>query len=278
MDARTWLGLEPTHNPHRWYLPVAPGISTGYRALFGGSALGAAIAAMEGTAGRPVVWATAQYLSFAKVDTVVDIDVTLAVHGRATTQARAVCHVGGTEIITVNAALGRREYPAEVQNGHPPAVQPPEDCPPRERFSDADDALDSRIEQRWALPVGADEPAELEPGRVGVWSRMPELLEPSAASFAVLGDFVPLGLSFTQNGRANSTSLDNTIRILQTEPSEWYLLDLWVDAIRDGFGHGTVHIWSPSGTLCAIGSQTCITRYREDDVRRPPRRLAEAPE
>ena len=29
MDAREWLGLEPTHNPRRWYLPVVPGISTG---------------------------------------------------------------------------------------------------------------------------------------------------------------------------------------------------------------------------------------------------------
>ena len=60
MDARTWLGLEPSHNPHRWHLPVSKGISTGHRAMFGGSGLGAAIAAMEGTSDRPVVWATAQ--------------------------------------------------------------------------------------------------------------------------------------------------------------------------------------------------------------------------
>ena len=44
MDARTWLGLEPSHNPHRWHLPVSKGISTGHRAMFGGSGLGAAIA------------------------------------------------------------------------------------------------------------------------------------------------------------------------------------------------------------------------------------------
>ena len=41
--------------------------------MFGGSGLGAAIAAMEGTSDRPVVWATAQYLLFAKVGTVVDL-------------------------------------------------------------------------------------------------------------------------------------------------------------------------------------------------------------
>lgn len=279
MDARSWLGLEPTHNPHRWFLPVAPGISTGHGFLFGGSGLGAAIAAMEGTSERPVVWATAQYLSFAKTGTVVDIDVTLAVHGRQTTQARAVGHVGGTEIITVNAALGRRSYPAEHQFPEPPAVQPPEGCPVREQWSsDRPDAIHSRLEQRWALPPEASEPAVLAPGRVAVWSRMPELLEPSAASFAVLGDYVPMGVGFVLGGQVGSTSLDNTLRVMQPVSSDWYLLDIGVDGIRNGFGHGVIHIWSQDGVLCAIGSQSCIVRRRDPDDRRPPRRLADAPD
>lgn len=277
MDARSWLGLEPTHNPHRWFLPVSPGIATGHRAMFGGCGLGAAIAAMEGTAERPVVWATAQYLSFAKVGTVVDIDVTLAVHGRQTTQARAVAHVGGTEIITVNAALGNRSFPSEQQFVRPPEVQPPDVCPERKHFSSAPDAMDSRMEHRWALPLGATEPAALAPGRVAVWSRMPELLEPGAASFAVLGDFVPMGIGFIHDGATGSTSLDNTLRVMQPVVSEWYLLDIQVDGVRNGFGHGVVHIWSQAGELCAIGSQSCIVRHRPGDEHPPPRRLADAP-
>ena len=278
MDARSWLGLEATHNPHRWFLPVAPGISTGHRALFGGCGLGAAIAALEGTAERPVVWATAQYLSFAKVGTTVDIDVTLAVHGRQTTQARAVAHVGGTEIITVNAALGRRSFPEERHFPQAPVVQPPEQCPVRERYSAATDALDSRLEQRWALPLDADEPAPLAPGRVAVWTRMPELLEPSAASFAVLGDYIPMGISFLHDGNAGSTSLDNTLRVMTPAPSDWYLLDISIDGVRNGFGHGVIHIWGQDGQLCAIGSQSCIVRRRESDTYEPPRRLADAPD
>lgn len=270
MDARTWLGLEPTHNPHRWFLPVAPGISTGHRFLFGGSGLGAAIAAMEGTAGRPLVWATAQYLSFAKVGSVVDIDVTLAVPGRSTTQARAVGHVGGTEIITVNAALGRRAFPAEPTHVVRPEVESPHNCPRREKHSDATDSLDSRIEQRWALPPGADEPAALAPGRVAVWTRMPELLEPDAASFAVLGDYVPMAIGFTQGGGISSTSLDNTLRMMHPVASDWYLLDITVHALANGFGHGSIVIWSEDETLCAIGSQSCIVR--EHDPTGPPRR------
>ena len=232
--------------------------------MFGGSGLGAAIAALEGTAERPLRWATAQYLSFARVGSVVDIDVTLAVHGRLTTQARAVAHVGGTEIITVNGALGNREYPRDATFACPPVVQPPEDCPIRERHGDVDDALDSRIEQRWALPLGATEPTVIEPGRVACWSRMPDLLEPSAASLAVMGDYVPMGIGFVQGGNTGSTSLDNTIRVFEPVPSEWYLLDITVHGISDGFGHGSINIWAQDGPLCAVGSQTCIVRHRDN--------------
>jgi acyl-CoA thioesterase II len=94
MDPRSWLGLEPTHNPTRWILPVTPGISTGGGFLFGGCGLGAAIAALEGTTARPVIWATAQYLSYARPPSIVDIDVRVAVSGKQVSQARAGGHRG----------------------------------------------------------------------------------------------------------------------------------------------------------------------------------------
>ena len=78
MDASEFLGLRATHNPVRWYLDVVPGICTDDQFLFGGCGLGAAIAALERTTGRPAVWAVAQYLSFAHPPEIVDIDVTVA--------------------------------------------------------------------------------------------------------------------------------------------------------------------------------------------------------
>src|SRR3954469_6771395 len=112
MDACQWLGLEPTVDPRRWRLPIVPGISTGGGFLFGGCGLAAGIAALEGTTGRPVVWATAQYLSFARPPSVMDIDVTVPSAGHQVSQARAVGHVGENEILTVNAALGHRPLEA----------------------------------------------------------------------------------------------------------------------------------------------------------------------
>jgi acyl-CoA thioesterase II len=264
MDARAWLGLTPTHNPFRWNLPVVPGISTGGGFLFGGCGLGAAIAAMEGTTGRPLVWATAQYLSYARPGTIMDFDVTVAVGGQKTTQARAVGHVGGTEILTVNAALGVRELPLSGQFVTFPSVPAPSDCPQREsRWGIEDDSIMSRLDQRWALDPDADgDGAAKSDSRAhcAVWSRMPELLQVSAGSLAVLGDYVPLGIGVALDIDTMANSLDNTIRVVQTVETEWVLVDIRVESVFNGFGHGHVYLWSEDGTLMATASQSAIVR------------------
>ncbi len=107
MDARTFLGLEQSHNPFRWASRSSATLSTSGGFLFGGCGL-ARRSRHGGHQRAPLVWATAQYLSYAKPGEVLDIDVTLAVEGHQITQARAVCHVGNREILTVNAALGDR--------------------------------------------------------------------------------------------------------------------------------------------------------------------------
>lgn len=88
MDSRTFLGLEPTHNPYRWVLPVVARICNNRGGLFGGAGLGAALVAMEAATGRKVVWATAQYLSETPAGTTLDLDVTVARTGRQASQAR----------------------------------------------------------------------------------------------------------------------------------------------------------------------------------------------
>jgi acyl-CoA thioesterase-2 len=264
MDARNWLGLQPTHNPMRWHLPVVPGISTRGGYLFGGCGLGAAIAALEGTTGRPIVWATAQYLSFARPGTILDVDVTVAVAGKLTTQARAVGHVGGTEILTVNAALGERDFPASGQWAIRPEVPPPDACPVRESRGNVGDSILSRLDQRWALAGGSGD------GRCAVWTRMPDLLNVSAPALAVLGDYVPLGLGVTLDVEITSNSLDNTLRVARLVPTEWVLIDIRVDVVANGFGHGQVHLWAEDGTLLATASQSALIRPWAGEGYRPP--------
>lgn len=262
MDARAFLGLEATHNPHRWYLPVVPGISTGHQFLFGGCALGAAIEAMECTTGRPLIWATGQYLSYAHPPDMLDIDVTIAVEGRQITQARAVGHVGDREIVTVNAALGTRPGADHGSWAHPPDVPPPADCQRRALRMPGEESIMSRTEVRLAQARVWDDldGVPSTTGRSALWARIPDLLDNSAATLAILGDFVPFGISQALGVMGGGNSLDNTLRVVRLVPTEWVLLDIRVDAVADGFGTGTVLLWADDGTLLATASQTTIVR------------------
>jgi acyl-CoA thioesterase len=263
VDARQFLGLEPSHNPYRWHLPVTPGLSTAGGFLFGGCGLGAAIAALEGTTERPLVWATAQYLSYAQPGAVVDIDVTVAVSGRQSSQARAVGHVADREIFTVNAALGQRPLDLDHTFTVPLDVPPPEACDPRPLRVPGEESIMSRLDLRlararsWEDLRGNPAPG----GRSALWARIPDLLEPSAAALAILGDYVPFGIGQALGAFAGGNSLDNTLRIVRIVPTEWILLDIQVDGIANGFGHGTVHLYAEDGTLMATASQSTIVRF-----------------
>jgi acyl-CoA thioesterase len=263
MDAAAFLGLEPTEEPLRFRLPVAPEISTGGGFLFGGAALGACISALEQATGRPAVWATGQYLSFARPPETMGLQVVIAADGKQSTQARAVGLVGEREILTVNAALGSRSFPDAGRWTAPVSVPAPDDCPPRPSPFPVERTIAARLDQRLVPDEALGGPAT-KTGRTVLWSRMPELLEMSAAALAVLGDYVPLGIgrALDRLGQITSNSLDNTLRIVQVVPTQWVLLDIHVDAVHDGVGHGTVHLWAEDGTLLAIASQSAKIRLR----------------
>lgn len=267
MDARTFLGLESTHNPYRWLLPVSPGVCTPGGFLFGGCGLGAAIAALEGTTGRPVIWATAQYLSYARPPEVLDLDVIVAVEGHQVTQARAVGHVADREVITVNAALGLREIPHEGTWASMPEVPSPAECDAREmRFSTDGDTLPDRLDVRLALGrTMAQLPGPGMPGgRSALWAKLPDVLDLSSASLAVLGDYVPFGIGQALGLRAGGNSLDNTLRVGRLVRTEWVLLDVRVHQVANGFGYGDVHLWSEEGVLLGTAQQSTIVRMWRD--------------
>jgi acyl-CoA thioesterase len=263
MDSRAFLGLQPSHNPFRWHLEVTPGVSTSGGFLFGGSGLGAAISALEGTSGRPCVWATAQYLAYAKPGEVLDIDVTLAVVGHQMTQARAVGHVGNREILTVNAALGVRPMEERGQFEQMPDVPRPDECRERAHRMPVDGTINERLDQR---VVRARDLHELDgtpsDGRTLMWARLPEIIEDvDATALAILGDWVPMGVGQALGILGGGNSLDNTLRVHRLVPTEWVLLDIQVHGVDHGFGHGLVHMFAEDGTLLGTASQSCIVRF-----------------
>ena len=267
MDAHDWLGLQATHNPMRWVLPVTPGVATGGGFLFGGCALGAAVAAMEATTGRPVIWATAQYLSYAHVPAMLDIDVKVAAVGKTITQARAVGHVGDTEIVTVNAALGSRDLDQEGTWVRPPDVPRPEDCPNRSFPVDSIESIMKRLDVRLANARDWDhvDGRPMPEGRSTLWASTPDGLDlASGAGLSILGDYVPFGIRQALGRAGGGNSLDNTLRVYQLVPTEWVMLDIRIHGIANGIGHGVVHLWSEDGTLLATASQSAIVRISDN--------------
>jgi acyl-CoA thioesterase len=264
MDARAFLGLQPSHNPFRWTLPVDRRLCTRGAFLFGGAGLGAAISALEGTSGRHVIWATGQYLSYAKPGEVLDIDVTIAIEGHQITQARAVGHVGNREILTVNAALGDRPDVPAGQFEAMPEVGPPGDHRSRVHIAPTEaPTINDHLEQRIVKGRDPDDrDGTFGDGQTLVWARIPSLIEGvDASALAILGDFVPMGVGEALGIRGGGNSLDNTLRVLRLVPTEWVLLDIRVHGVERGFGHGLVHMFAEDGTLMATASQSCIVRY-----------------
>jgi acyl-CoA thioesterase-2 len=101
-------------------------------------------------------------------------------------------------------------------------------------------------------------------GRSALWVRVPEV-EMSGSALAILGDYVPFGISQSLGGWYPSNSLDNTLRVVRLRRSEWVLCDIRVDGLANGFGHGSVYLWSQDGTLLGTASQSALVRNRRMD-------------
>ena len=255
VDPADYLGLTPTGNRLRWRLPVVESLTTAQGSLYGGVALGAAATALERLTGQPLVWATAQYLAYAEPPAILDLDLIVAASGKHTTQARVVGSVDGIEIFTVNAALGDR--PIEFRGTW---IERP-DVPPPDAFPETTlpDEVRSRISGRMQLRLAAEEglTAVAGHGRLAIWARVPDLA-PSSAMLAILGDTVPFGIRRVMGMRGSGNSLDNTLRVARLVPTDWVLLDIRVNAVEHGFGHGAVHLWAENGTLLGTASQSVI--------------------
>ncbi len=266
MNALDFYGLQPATSgtPLRWEMPIVPQLCSGLGALFGGCGLGALVEAIEHEADRPLVWATGQYLSYASPPQVLDIDVTLAVEGRSVTQARAVGSVDGREILTVNAALGRRDIPHEGEWAEMPEVPAPEDCEPRRMHFRHEGTIRERLDDRLARARDPEDlPGPAGDGRAALWIRIPDM-PVTASALAIIGDFVPFGISQSLGQRAGGNSLDNTLRVAKLVETDWVLADVHMHAIRHGFAHGRVHLWAQDGTLLATASQSTIVRPWRD--------------
>ncbi len=262
MSWQTFFGVSPTPDAAGWRVPVTDDLTGGAGQLFGGCAFGASVAALTTLTGRPPAWATAQFLTNAFPPEVVELEATVVVAGRNFAQGRVVGRVGEREVLTVLASLGGKSFEGEGRWVVMADVEPPERCPGRLSFGPTPGGLHHRIEQRVAVGDWGDERFSAQ-GSCRVWTRMADGFATTPAGLAVVADFLPLGVRAALGRELFGASLDNTIRYVERDADPergWVLADLHVDAVHDGIGHGTVHLWSESGLLLAVASQTCSLR------------------
>jgi acyl-CoA thioesterase-2 len=260
VDVRDFLDLERVDET-TWRFRVTERLITPGKFLFGGCGLASGIVALEAASERPTIYAAAHYLSFAPLDSEVEVRVNLAAVGRRVTQARATALVGGREILTVNAALGTGTLNAPTPWVVMPDVPGPEDCPSRYMPRIVEETIFDHVETRIARGRAFFD-LEGTPGspNSALWARVPSHLEPSAATLAILGDLLAGGASEPLGRRTIGHSLDNTIRIAALEPTEWVLVDMHMHALAGGFSQGTALLWSREGTLLATASQSMSSK------------------
>jgi acyl-CoA thioesterase len=263
MDAREFLGIERV-SEDTWRLKVLERLITPGNFLFGGCGLAAGVVALEEHSGRPLVWSTAHYLSYAPTNSEVLITSTLAVEGHRVTQARATARIGDKEILTVNAALGTGSLEAEEPWVTMPEVPGPEECPQRRLPPMMGQSIFAHIDVRVAIGRPMDR-IDGTPGqpRMALWSRVPGHLDPSAAMLAIFGDHVAGSFSEPLGKRVGGRSLDNTLRIAKLAPTEWVLCDIHTHALNGGFAQGLAFLWSEDGTLLATASQSAQVKIWE---------------
>ncbi len=246
-----------TADPKRFELAVERHLCVGppeRQFMMGGVGLASAVSAMERVTGRPLVWATAQFLAPALPGDELEIEVSVPAAGIQVSQARATARKGEREVIAVAAALGARQDERERQFAEMPSVPGPEACDEELREETDLPDLFTRLERR-----RVDDPEGEGAGRARMWMRTREEEPVTAGLLAVFADFLPGAIPETRG----SSSLDNTLRIHGLRPARWCLLDTRIHGFGAGLFHGETRIFAADGALLATASQSgAVARSR----------------
>lgn len=256
------LRLERTRDD-RYRLQVRPDLSTPSGNLYGGVGAAASAEAAEGVVGRPLQWMTTQFIGSAGPSDVVDLEVVTRAHGRATSQVQVIGSVAGRPVFTSLCAHTLRPPGDRAQFVDMPDVAGPHDTDPvSDPFADTPaGAFVDAMERRWATSrTSPDRPEPSQRGQVTLWCRIRGDVIGSPATQAFVSDIVPLAVCSALGIPATGTSLDNTVRIIDTEPAEWVLLDMYPDGFHRATGHGSLRVWSEDGRLMGTAQQSTIIR------------------
>lgn len=253
-DIMALIDPSPTRQDGIWRMTAHRHLCLGPPArkhISGGATLASVVAALEAQTKRPLIHASAQFLSSAAVDQPFDIAITAMKAGRSITQALVTIVVDEQDVAYVTAALGAREEVGPSAWEVAPDVPPPEACPPIPFVrKDAGD-LHSHLDMRLALDPRTD-----PEGRTCFWVKSDIAGPTPAALLGLIADYLPEAIHMNIGQRAGAVSLDNVIRIARRAASDWLLCDVQLSAVIAGLFHGRIAIFARDRTLLATGGQS----------------------
>jgi acyl-CoA thioesterase len=254
-DDRAFLGLDLADGERVGRFTVADHFLAPHGRFYGGAGIAVAAAAMEAASGRRLVWATTQFVGTAFPGETVDVAVDVLAAGRAVSQSRVEATVGDRTLFVALGATGveRDDMPAGALHTRPD-VPAPDACPP------------GRLPLPRGGHIGHLAACELRDATGGdtsalrYWSRVPGWSATSPAMLGYLADYVPLAVMLALGVPGAGTSLDNTLRLGAEVDGDWVLIDGRGDLAARGYGHGSILLWSESGALLAVATQTAMLR------------------
>ena len=265
-----FLQLEAGDEPNTYILPITSELCVGTPGnsfMFGGIGLGAAMVAAEQALGRQMVWACAQFLSYATAADRLKLAVNILSAGRNVSQVHVRASTGDNTILNVSGALGARDGYTDDQWATAPKDMPaPDQCTTMQLWPKQDERTRfmDQLEVRLAAGRYGGTPRDGQrssDGRLAMWMRMKSPQPVSSALLAIFADFVVSGVAAAFGKFGGGSSLDNTLRICRLVPTDWVLCDIKISAAARGFAHGDIQMYAEDGTLMATGGQSVMLRF-----------------
>ena len=254
-----FLGIEVGASGLDGTVVVADALANPRGTFYGGAAVAVVVALMETVTQRPPLWTTLQFVSTPMRGDCVDLHVDVLAHGARMSQLRVTASKEGSEVFTAFAASGVARDDTTVVFERMPVVPPPEECEPAvlNVAGDVSRSYFAAVDRR----VAAEPDALRGTGtHAAFWVRLPGMVV-TPPLLGYFGDVAALGI-FRALGRPDgrATSIDNTLRVGALVDTEWVLLDVRTQLVMGGYGHATVFLWAPDGTLLGLMSQSVALR------------------
>lgn len=243
---------------------VVPSAWAQGRASFGGLVAALAYEAMSAKVsdGRPVRSLAITFVGPMEAEVPASFEAEVLREGKAVSQMFCRAVQTGQTVAVVQGSFGAsRESAIDVAAEPAPVIKPAEECQELPFLRGVTPEFTRFLAMRWGI---GSMPFTNNPAReMGGWVRFRGDVEDEPVEVAhllALVDAWPPAVLPHLRSPVPGSSLTWTIEFVQPLPAvgtlEWCLYRAEIEHARDGYGHVSARLWTPSGELVALSRQT----------------------